>query len=394
MTFGEHLRQFALSVDFIEPMQCQQVQEQIRKYLQVQLGAVQVGLFEKMVIDDREGMAAVWSYPSLCLHQTLRNSDNRYRRQLALALGESRNLWVVSERDERLSSSNPGVDVWGEKEDRDLPPFYAPTDAQPAKTSVILITRDARGVANGAFVVEMQNRVRPTKVLKQETSLLADAVGLLHATDRGTREQREGTNKAIANLAELVRRLELDTGPRPLLFLASAHRAKTDVMRALNEVLADFVDHVFVRRWSEMQSPGNINLQLADEIRRAQYGICYLSEEDADEKGTFRDNPNVLVEAGMLHMVTQATTAAGTGWIPIREANSARMPFDLESQRMVIVERSPDGILDEERFRTDLSAKLSALLWPEQMQTDYDEARLVIRRTGRVDTHARQATAH
>jgi hypothetical protein len=143
-----------------------------------------------------------------------------------------------------------------------------------------------------------------------------------------------------------------------------------------------------------MQSPGNINLQLADEIRRAQYGICYLSEEDADEKGTFRDNPNVLVEAGMLHMVTQATTAAGTGWIPIREANSARMPFDLESQRMVIVERSPDGILDEERFRTDLSAKLSALLWPEQMQTDYDEARLVIRRTGRVDLHARQATAH
>lgn len=375
MSFGEHLKQFALSIDFIDSGHYELVQQQIKKYLAVQLDATQVALFEPTQVDDRDGIATVWSYPNFHIHQTLRNEDNEYRRQLALAIGEQRNLWVIGEAG-RLDSDNRGIDVWGEEEDTHLPPFYVAKHAKPSQTAIVLITRNAQGYANGAFLIEIGKIVRPSKVLRREMQLIADAVGLLHATDVATHEQREGTARAIANLSDLVGKLELDTGPKPLMFVASSSRAPDDIMKAVDEVLEQFSDHVFVEPWHKIHQPGNINMQLVEKIRKAQYGICYMSEE-VDEKTRnvrndprFRDNPNVLVEAGMLHMVTVADTASGTGWIPIREKDSPKVPFDLGNQRMVLVDRNKEGTADIKKFKANLVAKIASLLETEASEPD------------------------
>ena len=370
MSFGEHLKQFALSVDFIDLGHYELVQQQIKKYLSVQLEATQVALFEPTQVDDREGMTTVWSYPNFRIHQTLRNEDGEYRRQLAFAIGEHRSLWVISD-DGQLDSDNRGIDVWGEEKDTDLPPFYVATNAKPSQTAIVLTTRNAQGVTNGAFLIEIGKIVRPSKVLRREMQLIADAIGLLHATDVSTHEQREGTTLAIANLSDLVGKLELDTGPKPLMFVASSSRAPGDISTAIEEVLQQFSDHIFVEPWHKIHQPGNINLQLVEKIRKAQYGICYMSEE-IDEKDRqpadgprFRDNPNVLIEAGMLHMVTVADTVSGTGWIPIREKDSPKVPFDLGNQRMVLVKRNQEGAADIKEFKADLMAKIASLLEAE-----------------------------
>lgn len=367
MSFGEHLKQFALSIDFIDSGHYELVQRQIKKYLSVQLEATQVALFEKTRVDDRAGITTVWSYPNFRIHQTLRDENGDYRRQLAMAIGEHRNLWVISDNG-CLDYDNRGTDIWGEVDDAELPPFYVATNASPSRTAIALITNNAQGQANGAFLIEISKVIRPSQVLRHEMQLIADAVGLLHATDVATQEQREGTTRAIATLSDLVGRLELDTGPRPLMFVASSSRAPEDITAAMDEVLSKFDDHVFVEPWHRMHQPGNINLQLVEKIGKAQYGVCYMSEEVEPEQRPangdhrFKDNPNVLVEAGMLHVVTATDALSGTGWIPIREKDSPEVPFDLGNQRMVLVERDADGEANIEEFRKDLTAKIESLL--------------------------------
>jgi len=369
MTFGEHLKQFALSIDFLDAGHYELVQRQLLKYLEIQLNAIQVAFFERIRIDDCDGIATVWSAPTFRIQQTLREG-NEYRRQLALALGSTRNLWVISGTDAPLSPEHRGVDLWGETEDRMLPPFCPAPGALPTRTSISMITRDSQGAANGVLLVNIMNNVRPTKILRRELQLLADAVGLLHATDWTTREQHRGTANAIARLADLIPDAELETGPRPFLFVATSSKADPDVNAAINEVLKEFHEDVFARHWSEMHRPGNINVQLVEQIRGAQFGICYLSEpvDGADgrkAKNTkghrFHDNPNVLVEAGMLHMVTRTAGSTDTGWIPIRERDSPNAPFDLEHERMVLVDRN-EGLLDADAFKDKLRKQLSSLL--------------------------------
>lgn len=90
---------------------------------------------------------------------------------------------------------------------------------------------------------------------------------------------------------------------------------------------------------------------------------------DAEAVHRFRDNPNVLVETGMLHMVTSSDSASDTGWIPIREKDSPDVPFELGNQRMVLIERDSDGNANIEEFRKDPTGKIAALLDAETVGT-------------------------
>ncbi len=386
LSFGEHLKQFALSIDFLDACHYELLQQHIKKYLEVQLHATQIAFFEPTMVDGEDGLTTVWSCPKFQVHQTLME-NGEYRRQLALAIGERRNLWVISGKEgkhldsENPEASNSGVDLWGAQPDTDLPPFYLSSNGQPSQTAIVMISENSQGQANGAFLVEMKKIMHPSKVLRREMQLIGEALGLLHATDISTHEQREGTKWAIAKLGELLSQLKLNTGPKPLMFVASSSKAPEDVMNAMEEVLHKFRNVVFVEHWYQMHQPGNINMQLVDEIRSAQYGICYLSEKDdrtesqkklteqKDSDHKYRDNHNVLVEAGMLHMVTAGATSSSTGWIPIREKDSPRVPFDLENQRMVQVIRDGDELREKE-FKGDLTYKISSLLGVDPSQID------------------------
>ena len=102
---------------------------------------------------------------------------------------------------------------------------------------------------------------------------------------------------------------------------------------------------------------------MLDDISESRFGLCYFSEPaDEGERSAFRDNPNVIFEAGMLHSPTNAPTDRPTGWIPIREADSAAMPFDFAHERTVIVPRDDEGSLDGERFEEELERRIKGVL--------------------------------
>ena len=99
-----------------------------------------------------------------------------------------------------------------------------------------------------------------------------------------------------------------------------------------------------------MNKPGAINQQLLYELGRCRYGVCYMSEATSDADTAFRDNINVVFEAGMLHGRSDIESSAPASWIPVRERDSPPTPFDFAGQRMIVTRRS-HGHLDVNRFR-------------------------------------------
>lgn len=363
LTFGDHLRQVALSIDFIDKDKLKDLNELIAEYLTKHLHASQIAFFEEETRDlDLEKshdpadrfLRHVWSVP---LWETagiaMRKKDGCWNRQLALAAGERRNLWIVSNTGQSLGENNPGVDIWGDV-DTNMPPFFKASEE--AQTAIVLT-----GGKQGIFLVELEQRVEKTELLKDEMVSLANAVDTLHKTMAFAKQQDHETREAIRNLRGVLNASKLSLEPKPLMFIASAQQAKDDVMDVIREVLNSHSGKVTLRYWSELHDLGNVNDQIVHEILRASYGICYLSEPDPIEPMKYVDNPNVLMEAGMLNMTT-GIPGSGSGWIPIRECNSPMIPFDLRAQRVILVRRNSSGKLDKSSLRRDLENKLKSLL--------------------------------
>jgi hypothetical protein len=120
-----------------------------------------------------------------------------------------------------------------------------------------------------------------------------------------------------------------------------------------------------------MKRPGNIHIQLLEELSQCRFGICYFSEI-SQESGEiqYKDNANVLFEAGMLHGRSANTTKNPANWIPIREEsskdnqNNETIPFDLYSERMITVKRAKGKIkkVAKRAFIKDLRESLDEMV--------------------------------
>ena len=49
-------------------------------------------------------------------------------------------------------------------------------------------------------------------------------------------------------------------------------------------------------------------------------------------------------------------------WIPVREENSPRPPFNFAQERILLVERDKNGILKQKAFANEFRKRLSAML--------------------------------
>jgi hypothetical protein len=94
---------------------------------------------------------------------------------------------------------------------------------------------------------------------------------------------------------------------------------------------------------------------------------CVISQNEPatapdDTKHKFRDNPNVVFEAGMLQALTNSPNVEPTGWIPVREKSSPDAPFDFAAERILTVDRLRDGKLNEDSFQERLKGRIDSLL--------------------------------
>ena len=64
----------------------------------------------------------------------------------------------------------------------------------------------------------------------------------------------------------------------------------------------------------------------------------------------------------MFHGRKEESPDQPTLWIPVREKNSPKPPFDFAQERILLVERNKDGSLKQKAFAKKLSERIQAML--------------------------------
>ncbi len=214
--------------------------------------------------------------------------------------------------------------------------------------------------------------MEPTPAALEEIKLLATVISRAHQMYEVRQTQRNNTRDAMKMLEQSHKQESWARLALPQIFVAYSgiERLKVDVqadhkeaIKAIRDVMDEFKDKLKVVFWEDMMDAGNINSQLISEISCSDYGLSYLSEPV--ERGKFQDNSNVLFEAGMMQALTNSASAQPKAWIPIREKESPDIPFDIAAERILVVERTDDGVFNKGDFIKSLRARVNTLIGEE-----------------------------
>ncbi len=357
-TFGDHLRQFARSVDIVDDQTVDAVRDLIYAYVTDELDAAYFSLAREQQVDDRAGLRTIWSSTNQHHATTIRNAGGGYTSQISVSFDQCKPLWIVDPERGSLRQAGSYIDLWSEMQD--LPTYQTPVN-RDMKTSIIVPLVHWSRVL-GVIYLESTSYLEIADVTKDELTLLADTIAILLELRHANRAQLTGTRAAVNDLSFTLRNTKFPRLTKPQIFVAFSGRADDGVIGVIQQVLDEFSNALRVVQWNGIEESGSITLGLIEEIARSRFGICYFSEPTEGTGGGYSDNPNVLFEAGMLHSLTNSPVAMPTGWIPIREKRSANIPFDFASERILIISRNNDGRLAEETMRTDLRKRVKALL--------------------------------
>lgn len=366
-TFAGQLTHFAESVDIVDDARFDNVRDLVYRYVGNQLGGEYFELLrqESGGNGDRQlFLRTFWSSAERQHVWPIRSDDGGYTNPVTDAFDNERSMWIVSPEKDPLDQAEQHHDLWSNTPNLSR---YQPSSNQPIRTVVILPLSLQRRY--GVYCFESSRYIEITDAARLELRRLADALAMLYRLWEVNKIQLAGTDHAIGDLRELLRQAKFPRLAKPHFFVAFSHKADETVKLIIRDALNEFAAKLEYTDWTQMDAAGNINTQIAAEILESRFGICYLSEPDEDSPAgahQYRDNPNVVFEAGMLHART--TAAADTdggepaGWIPVREQESPPPPFDFAAERIVQVPRSRTGDLNESRLREVLRRRIEALL--------------------------------
>ena len=347
-TYGECLRQFAQAVDYVTETTFDRVLDLIADYAHKTLG---FGYFEFMTpqpVNGEDGLQTLYIY------QEGSRKDGTYateifepgqgqkpKTQSALAHVQKSPLWIVSKERKSLRDCDGYEDQWSQQTDL---PRYNPIAELVAKTSVILPVYQGRR-ALGAVDFEGEAYIPYSRTTSEELEAIVACVAQLWFLNQALEAQSRGTEEALDYLNDTLASGAFPDPGISKLFLAYPRRAKPDILRIIKTTLYkdEFKDCIKVVDWRELDKPGNVTIELLEHIARCRFGLCYFSEEIPGETNRFRDNANVLFEAGMLHALTNQPAGPPRGWIPIREEGSSATPFDFAQERTILISRDKQG---------------------------------------------------
>lgn len=361
--YGDRINEFVLSVDIMNEDTFHDLLNLVSLYLHEQLNVTYFSVLEAGTVNGERGLVTLWSSregkPSFSVDQ-----GGEHGSFSAYSFANDRPLWVISATDGELVHADSGqfVDRWDGVTDL---PAYSPSISGTVRTSVMHPLQRGSGPI-GVIEFGCATPIEPTPVSKQEVATLADTITRAYRMYDVRKTQRLNTERALRMLEtslteETWKRLAL-----PQVFVAYSGRGDPDVVDALREVIGRFEKALTPHFWEDNTESGDINSHVVDAITTSEFGVCYFSEP-ADDAWT--DNANVLFEAGMMQALTNSGGALLRGWIPIRE-NAGSLPFDVASQRMVIVPRAEDGKLDRDAFVAQFVQRLATLIGWEDDESD------------------------
>ncbi|MBA3967529.1 MAG: hypothetical protein H0X47_17485 [Nitrospirales bacterium] len=353
-SFGEELLHFSQSVDYLTDENVDNIKQMLFNYLKKKADAATIEICVEAPIGNSLGLIYTWyseaNQPPP--HPIFHESGKTYYGQTSFAYHNNRSLWIISSVDSELAQADHYMNLLRSPpvDDDEIPPFVDYTGCQGIQTSIIL-PLIKKGRPHGVFNIEFLQRLKIFDKLKEEIYNIKSAIETLLELEATSSLNRDNTKIAIKRLENISR--ETSSLRVPSVFIAFAKKHDKKVSDSIARVLNNFFSSEQIVFWNKISESGNINEQILKKISFATYGICYLSENVDNH---FKDNPNVLFEAGMLHALANDPLAEPTKWIPIRE-NAENIPFDFSTERILVVPRN-EGVFIEQLFEGELREML------------------------------------
>lgn len=371
-TFAGQLKHFAQTIDIVDSNTFDQIRDLVCKYVTHELNSDYFELLKGETGDnggDQLWLRTFWSSEDKSHLWPMRAGSGSYTNPVTDAFDNARPMWIVSaEGRQSLDVAEHYVDMWSGAQNLSK---YRSATGQSIRTIIILPLSFRRLI--GIFCIESSEYIGITDVAKWELRRLADALAILLSLWDANKAHSICKDHAINDLRELLQRAKFPKLAKPHFFLAFPKSADETVMLIIKSVLEKHADTLEYTDWAKMVDSGNIMSQIGKEIMESRFGICYLSEPVESSSALqkqYRDNLNVVFEAGMLHARTSASADDGdgngpAGWIPIREENSPPAPFDFATERILYVPRT-NGELNESRLHEMLEGRILRLLGVDQ----------------------------
>lgn len=282
----------------------------------------------------------------------------------AYAYHRRKRLWLIATDGRQLQQSTNLIDKWSGS--KDLPAFSGFSD-ENCKTCIILpLVYGGRHI--GVMNAEFEDQIDISGQAKKGALALADGISRIIWLHKTNEVQAESSREAFRGL---VRSAYSYHSPftRRKVFLANSKHADKDVICIIKEVLKSF-ELFELAHWEDETASGNVSEQVRTSIMTAEFGVCYLSEPIPDTNPIrYRDNSNVLFEAGMFQMVHEMRDAPGdvdaARWIPIRENPmlTTSVPFDISGDRIIHIPRiEGTSELNKAEFEKEIREAVNGLV--------------------------------
>lgn len=361
--FGERIYEFVLSIDIMDQETFYDLLQLIQTYVNEHLDVAYFSVLDETVVNDQPGLRTIWSTRDEASSYTV-DKEGGYSSHSAYTFGENKAIWVVSESKQPLQTADDIKDMWSGVED--LPP-YCSRSQDDMRTSVMHpLRKEGRPIGVVEFAAERY--VEPTPASLEEARTLAAVISRAYQMYDVHRVQHDNTKKAMQMLAEALKTESWTRLALPQMFVAypgverlemEARTEHQAVIETIRDVIGKFSDIVSAVYWEDITEAGNITEQVISSINNSEFGLCYFSEPTTD--GHFQDNANVLFEAGMMQALANSPNALLRAWIPVREKDSPKIPFDIATERLLAVDRV-DGKLNKEAFEDALRQRMLALI--------------------------------
>jgi predicted nucleotide-binding protein with TIR-like domain len=358
-TFGKHLLRFAHAIDIVSKHALDEVKDMIWYNLENQLDAKFCEFLVPMRLDGKIVLNSIWHPGGAGWAYSIFTDQGKYNGQISYAWDKERSVWIVGNGCSDLASCDNYIDLLNPNLSKEIPKYIGLTN-HSIKTSIICLVPHDKEII-GILNIESTKCFKKTKILQDEIQYIVESLGLLYSLHKTNEVQSSTTNKALKTL-EGYKNSSLPIIPR--VFLASSAIADNAVTVAIGDVLNKY--DIDFKYWKADAKPGNVPDHIWKNISSSEIGICYLSEPDETPIHKYRDNYNVIFEAGMIHALIRNSNNAMCNCILIREKNSPHAPFNFSTERILEVPRNTNGELNKLAFSTELKRMLDETQIPRR----------------------------
>lgn len=395
--FGDYLIQFARSIDLVREDDFTEILRTAKEY---SLKAFKLEYFELYTYNihevdrgssrDKEERLNSWRFEDSNRQQWDRElidpQTKKPNGQISYAFIKNLPLWIVDEVKNPLHSDNSDdsprryKDCWSNSASKNIPKYQKHSSNDSNIYTFICIPLSVKVKDNsGNLIGEQKSGVLTFEIsqhydlkkhmeeAQKEMKNIADAIAITNHLRCSRILQYKNTDVARKTLAARLNKClpTLSTYPlleKPKLFFGFPQEGSEEVISVTKMILEER-ETVNVYDWQKDNSSRNIHQSILEEIRESRYGVFYLSKiknspsTSQTPQSNYVDNPNVLIEIGMM-----LSMQSETNLIIIREKNSPDIPFDLVAQKRIEVVRDNSGNLQEENFKYELKGSLDSLL--------------------------------